>query len=402
MGLKITNYLKNLGKSVKYAATEDFKNKYENLYETIAAPSGVARDTVKAIVNYKQTIRQAQDYLRKSTIYDVSNTAFKNAKADLKSGKFYNMDRANKAFGFDDDFDWNFDGDDDDFESSSSKSSNMTFGEKAITSSIDASSRASATQISNSVFDAAKYQAEVSKQNTSFMFVQQERLFGNLNNSITSLHGTLGDMQNFLTGPLHAHINNSTKFYEESTKYQRENNAILKELLDMERIRFKEEDEDRKANKRRLDRKLRTDITDIISGGVMDWSSYFKQVGKNIANQGDELALGMISKEMMMTFAMNPLEMIPSMLVSQMMGKPLEKAIKSFNKTLGSVFNQVNADLKKSGRDSDSPFASLLADIFGVDIASKSKIDTSAYNKGRVPFDGITRKAIIETNLPAL
>jgi len=80
-----------------------------------------------------------------------------------------------------------------------------------------------------------------------------------------------------------------------------------------------------------------------------------------------------------------------------MMGKPLEKAIKSFNKTLGSVFNQVNADLKKSGKDSNSPFASLLADIFGVDIASKSKIDTSAYNKGRVPFDGITRKAIIET-----
>ena len=148
MGLKITNYLKNLGKSVKYAATEDFKTKYENLYETVAAPSGVARDTVKAIVNYKQTIRRAQDYLRKSTIYDVSNTALKNAKADLKSGKFYNMDRVNKSFGIDDDFDWNFDGDDD-FESSGSESSNMTFGEKAITSSIDASSRASATQISN-------------------------------------------------------------------------------------------------------------------------------------------------------------------------------------------------------------------------------------------------------------
>lgn len=396
MGLKITNYLKNLGKSVKYAATEDFKTKYENVYETVAAPSGVARDTVKAIVNYKQTIRRAQDYLRKSTIYDVSNTALKNAKADLKSGKFYNMDRVNKSFGIDEDFDWNFDGDDD-FESSGSESSNMTFGEKAITSSIDASSRVSATQISNSVFDAAKYQAEVSKQNTSFMFVQQERLFGNLNNSITSLHGTLGDMQNFLTGPLHAHINNSTKFYEESTKYQRENNAILKELLDMERIRFKEEDEDRKANKRRLDRGLRTDITDIVSSGVMDWSSYFKQVGKNIMNQGDELGLGMISKEMMMSFATNPLQMIPSMLVSQMMGKPLERAITSFNKTLGSVFNQVNADLKKSGKESDSPFASLLANIFGVDIASKSKIDTSAYNKGRVPFDGITRKAIIET-----
>lgn len=345
MGLKITNYLKNLGKSVKYAATEDFKTKYENVYETVAAPSGVARDTVKAIVNYKQTIRRAQDYLRKSTIYDVSNTALKNAKADLKSGKFYNMDRVNKSFGIDDDFDWNFDGDDD-FESGGSESSNMTFGEKAITSSIDASSRASATQISNSVFDAAKYQAEVAKQNTSFMFVQQERLFGNLNNSITSLHGTLGDMQNFLTGPLHAHINNSTKFYEESTKYQRENNAILKELLDMERIRFKEEDEDRKANQRRLGRGLRTDITDIVTGGVVNWSSYFKQVGKNIMNQGDELGLGMISKEMMMSFATNPLQMIPSMLVSQMMGKPLERAITSFNKTLGSVFNQVNADLK--------------------------------------------------------
>ena len=398
MGLKITNYLKNLGKSVKYAAAEGFKTNYDTTYKTFDQASTATKETVSAIVNYRQTFKKAQEYLMKSTAYEASNLALKSAKEDLKSGKLWNQDRADKIMfgGDDDDFDWNFDedisGDDND------SSLDITTGDKAIAKTVHDASRANADQISGTIMSAAKYNADVTKQTASFMFAQQERLFGNLNNSIMGLGTTMGNMQNFMTTNMQTHIENSTKYFEESTKYQRENNAILKELLDMERERFKDWNAVREAEKKRQDKGLKQDITDILSGGIMDWGAYGKHIKKGFVDQAENLGLGMISKEMLMGMAANPMQFIPAYLVQQAMGKPLEKAIGGFNKTLTGLFNQINADLLRS-KDKEG-VGGILANIFSVKVANKDKIDTSKYVKGQVPFDGMTRKSIVEV-IPA-
>lgn len=398
MGLKITNYLKNLGKSVQYAAAKGFKENYETTYKTFDQAGTATKETVSAIVNYRQTFKKAQEYLMKSTAYEASNLAFKSAKEDLKSGKLWNQDREDKIMfgGGDDDFDWNFDedvsGDDSD------TSLDITTGDKAIAKTVHDASRASADQISGTIMSAAKYNADVTKQTASFMFAQQERLFGNLNNSIMGLGTTMGNMQNFMTTNMQTHIENSTKFFEESTKYQRENNAILKELLDMERERFKDWNISREAEKKRQGKALKQDITDILSGGIMDWGAYSKHVRKGFVDQAENLGLGMMSKEMIMGLAANPMQFIPAYLVQQTMGKPLEKAIGGFNKTLTGLFNQINADLLRA-KDKDG-VGGILASIFSVKVANKDKIDTSNYIKGQVPFDGMTRKSIVEV-IPA-
>lgn len=399
MGLKITNYLKNLGKSVKYAAIEGFKTNYDTTYKSFDQASTATKETVNAIVNYRQTFRKAQEYLMKTSAYEASNLALKSAKEDLKSGKLWNQDRADKAMfgGDDDDFDWNFDedsigGDDGD------SGLDITDGDRAVAKTVHEASKANADQISGTILSAAKYNADVTKQTASFMFAQQERLFGNLNNSIMGLGTTMGNMQNFMTTNMQTHIENSTKYFEESTKYQRENNAILKELLDMERERFKEWSTGRDAEKKRQDKGLKQDITDILSNGVMDWGAYGKHLKKGFIDQAENFGLGMISKEMLMGMAANPLQYIPAYLVQRAMGKPLEKAIGGFNKTLTGLFNQINADLLRS-KDKEG-MGGILASIFSVKIANKDKIDTSKYFKGQVPFDGMTRKSIVEV-IPA-
>lgn len=399
MGLKITNYLKNLGKSVKYAAIEGFKTNYDTTYKSFDQASTATKETVNAIVNYRQTFRKAQEYLMKTSAYEASNLALKSAKEDLKSGKLWNQDRADKVMfgGDDDDFDWNFDedsigGDDSD------SGLDITDGDRAVAKTVHEASKANADQISGTILSAAKYNADVTKQTASFMFAQQERLFGNLNNSIMGLGTTMGNMQNFMTTNMQTHIENSTKYFEESTKYQRENNAILKELLDMERERFKEWSTGRDAEKKRQDKGLKQDITDILSNGVMDWGAYGKHLKKGFIDQAENFSLGMISKEMLMGMAANPLQYIPAYLVQRAMGKPLEKAIGGFNKTLTGLFNQINADLLHS-KDKEG-MGGILASIFSVKIANKDKIDTSKYFKGQVPFDGMTRKSIVEV-IPA-
>ena len=399
MGLKITNYLKNLGKSVKYAAIEGFKTNYDTTYKSFDQASTATKETVNAIVNYRQTFRKAQEYLMKTSAYEASNLALKSAKEDLKSGKLWNQDRADKVMfgGDDDDFDWNFDEDSIGGDSGDS-GLDITDGDRAVAKTVHEASKANADQISGTILSAAKYNADVTKQTASFMFAQQERLFGNLNNSIMGLGTTMGNMQNFMTTNMQTHIENSTKYFEESTKYQRENNAILKELLDMERERFKEWNTGRDAEKKRQDKGLKQDITDILSNGVMDWGAYGKHLKKGFIDQAENFGLGMISKEMLMGMAANPLQYIPAYLVQRAMGKPLEKAIGGFNKTLTGLFNQINADLLRS-KDKEG-IGGILANIFSVRIANKDKIDTSKYFKGQVPFDGMTRKSIVEV-IPA-
>ena len=80
MGLKITNYLKNLGKSVQYAAAEGFKTNYDTTYKTFDQAGTATKETVSANVNYRQTFKKAQEYLKKSTAYEANNLALKSDK----------------------------------------------------------------------------------------------------------------------------------------------------------------------------------------------------------------------------------------------------------------------------------------------------------------------------------
>ena len=48
---------------------------------------------------------------------------------------------------------------------------------------------------------------------------------------------------------------------------------------------------------------------------------------KGFIDQAENFGLGMISKEMLMGMAANPLQYIPAYLVQRAMGKPLEKLL---------------------------------------------------------------------------
>lgn len=393
MALKITNYLKNLGKSIQYAAADRMTEKYGAIKGTTDQATTAAKETANAIINYRQTFKKVQDAFIKSPVYEASNYALKNAREDIKSGKFWNNDRQFDDMGGDDDFDWNFD--EDEFDNDGDSNSDITDGDIAVAKTVSGSAKASAGQISNTIIDAAKYNADVTKQTASFMFAQQERLFGNLNNSISNLHGTLGNVSGFLTNNVQTHIENSTKFFEESTKYQRENNAILKELLDMERERFKEWDTNRSNAKKNSDYNAKTNIADILDvNGVMDWEAYSKIFKKNFSNELDNLGLGIISKEMLMQAAQNPLSVIPNFLVDKLIGGSVDKAMTKLNKTLTGAIYQLNAGLL-DGKN-EGGFKEILANLFGVRVAKKNSIATDKYFKGQVPFDGVTRKSIVE------
>ena len=404
MAIKVTNYLKNLGKSIVYASADAYKEN-TNIGKFIMDENNqqLAKDVYHGIRDYKTTLRRASEAIKSTNVYQAADFGFKSALSDLKTGKFYDAAREGKLIdesfdeemGFDD---FNFDEEGGESSSSTGPSSDTLATIKTLQNTAEISTDA----IAGAVVKSGKYNAEVTKQSTSLIISQQAKFFGDIKNGIFNTNQTLSSLVNFNENAMGTHIENSRKFFDESTKLARENNAILKEMLDMERVRFKEEQAIRDRNNKRRNPKEHTSFYDILdANGLPNLLEYGAAIKKNFKNNIDDILPGISSvidmdpQQLKAMFA-NPLGGLITMAVSSALGDDVKRAHRSLDKTFGGIFSNLIAELNYKGDNSDNLFASTMSKIFGLRANKKTSIDTSKYEKGAVPFDGKTRKSIIE------
>ena len=404
MAIRVTNYLKNLGKSIVYASADAYKEN-TNIGKFIMDENNqqLAKDVYHGIRDYKTTLRRASEAIKSTNVYQAADFGFRSALSDLKTGKFYDAAREGKLIGesFDEDMgfdDFNFDEEGGESSSSEGPSSDTIATIKTLQNTAEISTDA----IAGAVVKSGKYNAEITKQSTSLIISQQAKFFGDLKNGIFNTNQTLSNLVNFNENAMGTHIENSRKFFDETTKIARENNAILKEMLDMERVRFKEEQAIRDRNNKRRNPKEHTSFYDILdSNGLPNLLEYGEAIKKNFKNNIDDILPGISSiidmdaQQLKAMFA-NPLGGLITMAVSSALGDDVKRAHRSLDKTFGGIFSNLIAELNVKSENSDNLFASTMSKIFGLRTNKKTSIDTSKYEKGAVPFDGKTRKSILE------
>lgn len=404
MAIKVTNYLKNLGKSIVYASAESYKEN-TNIGKFIMDENNqqLAKDVYHGIRDYKTTLRRASEAIKSTNVYQAADFGFKSALSDLKTGKFYDAAREGRLIdeSFDEDMgfdDFNFDEEGGESSSSTGPSSDTLATIKTLQNTAEISTDA----IAGAVVKSGKYNAEITKQSTSLIISQQAKFFGDIKNGIFNTNQTLSNLVNFNENAMGTHIENSRKFFDEATKLARENNAILKEMLDMERVRFKEEQAIRDRNNKRRNPKERTSFYDILdANGLPNLLEYGAAIKKNFKNNIDDILPGISSvvdmdpQQLKAMFA-NPLGGLITMAVSSALGDDVKRAHRSLDKTFGGIFSNLIAELNYKSDNSDNLFASTMSKIFGLRTNKKTSIDTSKYEKGAVPFDGKTRKSILE------
>lgn len=401
MANKVTDYLKNLTMSVVYYGTEDYVNDVAPVtYNTIKGSIELGREVIDSVRNYKALLNR----MTNTDSFKIAETGLNNAISDIKSGKLYNKEREDEAYDKSmgdsfDDFDWNFDE-----ETTKSTTDNEPSIEeestKILKGSIEQSSKASSATISTTILNSAKYNGGIMKQAANMLYLQNTKLLGDVKNSIFGVNNTLVQMAKFNENILKTHAENARTFYTESTKLQKENNAILKEMLEMQRIDFKEREENRKQMAKARNAKVKGGLSDLLrADGDVDLEEYGKAVKKNFINEMYSLGVGSVfglNKDIFEKIAASPLKGISGLLITKLIGAPLEKSIKSFEKTLASLPAKILSDLAQEGKEDYFGIKAIIGRIFGVDTNRKRTIDTGAYHKGPVPFDGVTRKAITE------
>ena len=399
--MKGNNYLKNVMKSVAYAAADVTGEYIPDIKEFTSSNKEFGTAVYRAIKNPSQSLKRSVKYIQESKIYKTLDYGIRNLTEDLRTGNFYNKERKDRddlKFSGLDIENWNdlseF-GIDDNWESNLSSSTNeeITAGDRQIVSSIEGSNAALASATVNAVMSASQNEIVNNRTNTAMMYAQNEKLFGVMHKDMTILGETMQQIYKLQSASLQNIDKNMSEFFTHESKLNTERNQMLKEILEIQRSMYKP------ANKNNSSKKSsRARWSDINTNGIVDLSAYFDVVKKNIsAELGNLIPSGFgEDSNMLASFMTSPLEEVMKYVVKGVIPSTVKAASKELNDTISGVFGTLIGKLANARKSSDGGLLETIAKFLGISTRVDRNIDTSKYEKGPVPFDGITRKAIID------
>ena len=405
---KVIEYTRNVSKSIVYSSAEALKNDMPALsaYMTNEANRQLSKSIYAGVKDYKTTMKKAKEYIVNNPFYEAGQDALKNAFDDIKTGKFYNkerIDRAEEAVGSalgwtmddmgDEDFDFDMDGGWDD---------GIDAGDKLVATSTQVSAMKAADMVSQTTLQSADAIIKSNKASTRIIYNQNLEMIGSLKQLGFTTAQTQTAVVN-LHDTMKVGVENSKTFFETTGKQISEISGMLKEMLEMQRNIYKANNEALEKQKEREKQKLHYD--DIVGyEGELNISNYFKNISRNTKNAVSQATGGMFDTlltmgggEMLKAFTASPLSFISTALMKGITPAATRKAAKQLDKSIAGLASTLIARFNGVAANEDAtPFARMLGNIFGVKTNIRSSFDTSQYKKGPVPFDGIVRKSIVD------
>lgn len=402
---RVTEYIKNVGKSVGYAAIDVIKEPTETATDFMETNEDLFKVIYSATKNYKRTIKAIDRSVKRSKIYEAAGLGIQNIKEDLKSGKLYNKQREDQQgmegfmgseFADFSDFDFDvssYDASHEDEGESSSSSDTGTIKAISQTSlglsnSIVSSSMAQSQVIAGAADSIIKTNIASSKLN----MLQNEKIHSSLISGFGGVNAGLATVNAILSGPMTNYMNESTKFYGDVSTKLNEISAYLKESTEMQRNLYKQEQNSWKTNK----------YDEVVSSnGVPDLKAYAKRIYKNLM-EFDPTG-GMFSgqdedENLFKALVGSPLKFIPEYLTKLFIPGTIVKALKALDENMQGLFPTMIARFNKMAEDEFGDFniKGILGSILGIKIDKKTSVSTTKYPKGPIPFDGETKKAIVD------
>lgn len=391
-------YLSNVTKSIKYATIDALKELNPVIVEGVEENKDVAKVTYSTIKNFKTIVPRAAKSLAQSQVGELAIEAKKNILEDLKSGKFYNRERQERGvdqaimdsgMGFDSDYkDFMVDEEDD----------NLGFdtdSNEFLADSMDEVGEKASSAVNQVLVRTAEYQVEATRQSTTRMLAQTSAMTATLHGDLAAVNANIAGVVKFNQEIMTTHIENSRMFYERQQQQMSEQISLLTEIRDIQKAVFTPKSKSMSS---------KVGVSDLFtSNGMINLAEYFKYVQQNAKEQDSGMGemLSMVMDLGMGKAAVaNPLGTMMTMGIKAAIPKMLKDAMEEFNETLAGSVSTALLNLTKK-KDSMNPIASLLGNIFGLDLNVKKGIDTGAYEKGATAWTGKDHKALTEV-IPTL
>ena len=388
--VKVSSYIKNLGRSFGYAMSDNFAD-YSPVAKDIITST---RDTYKEIKDSMRDIKNNNVSGDTKKFLDIK-TIFKNSLDDLKTGNWYNKKREEEAmddiFGFGDldfDEDWGDSFDDIDIDSDTSDDIDESVTSAKIIKSMDNMK----ADLSKSIGYTSARSAEYIVQNNNIASKAMYDLTGKGFNQVTSVLLNMSDTMagiSKLGEPITAHISNSATFYTRTSEALDKINSNLDILV--KRTSYLD-DIEKRNNK---DYKNKKSFGNIFSNGEFNMSAYTDMVKENLGELKEtidgfkdiiSLVAGSGGKGISLTKTG----------IKAAANKIVPKITKDITAQFGEALSASlgNALMRGSYKGSSNILVSMLSDLFFPSNSMKTSIDPSKYEKGPMPWDGISRHSL--------
>lgn len=396
MAIAVQKYIKNMAKSVAYSTTDILSKKFEYINDFKNENQEVFKEVYSSIKDYRTTFSRVKKAITNNKVIDAARVGYDSVLYSIRTGDFYAKNKENEVIekyggalmeGFDvddEDFDWD--------------NEDISTGEKVIATAIKKNSKIGTALTVEAIAETGKAQMDVAKENTMLLYTQNERLLNKLDGGFQNIMGFLkqngeqtAKVQNQMNENLNKFMTNVDNNVMKLTKQ-------MDELLEMQRKMY---------NPTKEEQKKRIGYDDIISrNGVLNIKEYVKQVKKQAFNTINEKSGNMLSmlfgdtmgegSNLLANFAAAPFRSIMETMANKVLGGSFDKAASQLNTTLENLIPSIMAKLNATSKKEDAGIMGFLGKIFGIKEGSNESINAGNYNKGAIPFDGITKRAITD------
>lgn len=408
MAVNALTYVKNVGKSFGYSSIEALKSYNPQIVALAEGAKEMTESLYDTIDSFKAKMYGTDDekgFLGKGKDYvsEIRNNLFE----DLKSGNWYNKQRANKQeedlamkmFGIDeedfnlDDLDFDFDDSDDfnldDLDSTEAIIESEKQNTNSIINAMDAVAGKASCAVAEANVKSADYIVSSQRQSSKALYSLNSRGFEQMSAGFAALNGNIQQLVT-LGEPLTAHMQNSATFFTESSEFHKNMLTKIDKLIELNTIKT---DDRYNSNVKGLNY--------LLNDGVVDLGAYFDFLHTNIKESIEDITgmLDMIGgmDGLVKMISGSPMKFAVDGITKVLFPKMIKNTMQSFNNHLEGFFAAAidklqYGDHKGTLNDIISAFGDKL---FPSD-RYKEKADVSNYNKGKTFWDGKSKKALEE------
>lgn len=413
----IMSYLRRVGKSIKYASIDFVKEQLPISTSIITNNVETVKEAVSNVKNMRNDLKNSVQDSNLSYLLKAPEKLLDNAKKDLKSGEFHHPERAAEdeaslmdgmmktLFGSDlaDMLNGDFDEDEDeelDEEQYPVKGiPTITKGEATIAAITSLTSKKAANSISKAIVSMGEVNKRTLQNIATVQYQQTERQNVLLQHGFTGLSNGINSLIEFNNEIMRTHVENSKQFYESTSNILNENNAIFKELLDMQRYMYsgqKQKDEEENGEN---NNKKPVSANELFANGF-DLKAYMTHI-KRGAEKNPFVSMAMMLTQMIPMMISdvvnNPIEFLVKQGLGTLVNAPLRTAMKKLDATIGGTIKTGLARLADFGA-TDNSIVGQIARVFGFKQKETrlNEVDTSKYNKGAMSWNGVAQKTLVE------
>ena len=373
----VLEYTRRLGRSIAYGAFDAIKEQMPMTASLIENNKETAKQLYRDVIGSKQQLSKLKT-MQDTYLFKPADQLLKNLKADLKSGVFYHPERAAqqeeegmksmmesvlKDAGMEDLMDL-LTGDGDMTESEMQDLpvqpvAEVSSGDALIATSIAKEQRSATQSLVKANTSLVEAQLRSTRTIANMQFKQMQRHTTIVTQGLENMTLGLNAIISFNNDVVLQHAKNAMQYFETMTTLTQENNAILKEMVEMKRNTYKKQSQDEALGGQ----------PDPFKNGVFDLKAYMDVFKSNMENSmfGQMGMMIAAVPAMIAGIVANPVHYGAKAIATAFLGPALRMAMKGFDRSINGYLQMGLTKMAEWGKRPGTGVLGELAKLFGIE-----------------------------------